>query len=357
MGLASGISRRHRRAAVTALGAALALFGGARADTPDRLRGIVVPVTAKKTLRIGVTIVHLNDDFWKGIAYGIADEAKRSGVTVEQIDVAGGYGNVTQQFSQIQTMKTLGIDVAVVGPAAYDGYNAVLGSLKQSGIMVIAAGIPVNSRNVDFGITQDDKAIGASLADAICRDKGDKPATVLALPGPAGAEWAHLRYVGFTEAAGRCAGMRVTSAPVGGATDIGYGLSQASDMLLKTPDAAYIYTPETALGMGAVQAARRQNRTVKVVTSTVVAEAIPMVKNGRILAMESEPGILIGRLIVQYAIRKADGVLMPNMTTSSGSPYPVLDVPNILITQQNVAGYPYALYDVPPEDWSIKALQ
>lgn len=350
--------RQPWRRAVRALGAVLFLTASAaKADAPDRLLGSVPPVVATKPLRIGVTVVHLNDDFWKGIAYGIADEARRAGVKIEQIDVAGGYGNVTQQFSQIQTMKTLGVDVAVIGPAAYDGYNAILGSLKRNGVMVIAAGIPLNSRNVDFGITQDDSAIGASLADAICKDKGDKPSRVLALPGPAGAEWARLRYVGFTARAARCPGLTVTSGPVGGVTDIGYGLSQASDMLLRTPDAEYIYTPETALGMGAAQAVRRQSKVAKVVTSTVVADAIPMVENGRILALESEPGILIGRLIVQYAIRKAEGLPMPGLVTAPGANYPVIEVHNVMITARNAASYPAALYDVPPADWSIKALQ
>jgi ribose transport system substrate-binding protein len=325
------------------------------AETGDRMRDLVSPVTAKKPMKIGVTVVHLQDDFWKGIAYGIADEAKRSNVSVVQITVAGAYGNVSQQFAQIQAMQTLGVDVAVVGPAAYDGYDAILAGLKKSGKMVIAAGIPLNSQNVDFGVTQDDTALGGALADAVCKDMAGKPAEVLALPGPAGAEWSRLRLVGFTEKSKSCPGMTVIAGPVGGAIDIGYGLSQISDMLLKHPDAKYAYTPESALGMGAVQAGRRQKKELKVATATLNDQGLTELKDGRFLTVISEPGILIGRLIVQYAIRKAEGMPMPNMQATT--PYPTVVVPNLAISQTMAATYDDSLYDVPPKSWSIEAVQ
>jgi ABC-type sugar transport system substrate-binding protein len=355
------MSKAHRSLLRHVL-AGLILIGGisvgvrpSSAETGDRMRDLVSPVTAKKPLKIGVTIVHLQDDFWKGIAYGIADEAKRSNVSVVQITVAGAYGNVSQQFAQIQAMQTLGVDVAVVGPAAYDGYDAILAGLKKSGKMVIAAGIPLNSQNVDFGVTQDDTALGGALADAVCKDMAGKPAEVLALPGPAGAEWSRLRLVGFTEKSKNCPGMTVIAGPVGGAIDIGYGLSQISDMLLKHPDAKYAYTPESALGMGAVQAGRRQKKELKVATATLNDQGLTELKDGRFLTVISEPGILIGRLIVQYAIRKAEGMPMPNMQATP--PYPTVVVPNLAISQTMAATYDDSLYDVPPKSWSIEAVQ
>ncbi len=60
-----------------------------------------------------------------------------------QISTAGGRSNVTQQFARIQAMKTLGLDVAVIGPAAYDD-NSILSGAKQDGNIVFTAGIPVN---------------------------------------------------------------------------------------------------------------------------------------------------------------------------------------------------------------------
>ncbi|WP_155831135.1 substrate-binding domain-containing protein [Hyphomicrobium sp. 802] len=339
-----------------ALGLSLVAATGSHAGEPDRLRNIVAPIVAKKPLKIGVTLVHLHDDFWKGIAYGIVDEAKRSNVKVLQVSVAGGYGNVKEQFAQLETLKSLGADVVVIGAAAFDGYNAILRNLKSSGVKVVAAGIPVNSSAVAFGVGQDDKAIGSALEDVICKTKGAADASVIAIPGPAGAEWAHLRHVGFEEEAKKCTGLKVIDGAVGGGLGIEQGLSQAADLLLKNPDANFIYTPEISLGMGAVQAARQLGKTTKVVSSSVVREAIPMLKDGRLLAICSEAGIIMGRLIVQYAIRENEGLPTPNLT-KAGTPYPALMVPITMITQENADSYPFDMYELPPKAWSVQAMQ
>jgi ribose transport system substrate-binding protein len=355
----SGLTRRFVMGSMAAAFAlSLPLVASSKADEPDRLRGVIEPIVAKKPLRIGVTLVHLNDDFWKGIAYGIADEAKRSNVQVVQISVAGAYGNVKEQFAQLETLKSLGVDVAVIGAAAFDGYNPALKSLKNAGIMVVAAGIPVNSANVDFGVAQDDSAIGATLAKEVCTAKGDGDATVLTIPGPAGAEWARLRHVAFLDEAKNCKGLTVVDGATGGALGIEHGLSEASDMLLKHPEAKFIYTPEVSLGMGAVQAVKQLNKPeTRVVSSAVVREAIPMVKDGRLVGLVSEPGIVMGRLIVQYAIRKAEGLPTPNLDPVEGLKYPAVMVPTELITQENADHYPFELYELPPADWSIAAFQ
>jgi ribose transport system substrate-binding protein len=352
-----------RRQVVLGLAAAAGLawqmaYGpAARAEDPDRFLGLIKPVMAAKPLRIGVTVVHLQDDYWKGMAYGITDEAKRSGLQIVQVGVAGAYGNVSQQFAQIQTMKTKGMDVLILGPSAYDGFDPILTSLKKAGIMVIAGGIPVNSKSVDFGVVQDDTLIGKGLGDFLCHHKGDGPAKVLSIPGPAGAEWAHLRNKGMHDAATACPGMTVVDGPVGGSIDIAYALGQASDLIQKNPDAKFFFTPEVALGMGAAQAVKQRHAQIGVVTSTVVKEVFPMLADGELLADSTEPSILMGRLMVQYAIRKAEGMPMPNLTQVPSSPYPTVVVPAQILTKETAPSYPYQLTDVPPKDWSIQAFQ
>lgn len=349
------LSRPARRLAAAMLISTLGLAAFAT-HAQDRLVGLIEPVKASKPYRIGVTVVHLNDDFYKGIVYGIDDEAKRSGVEVVQVSIAGAYGNVKEQFAQLEAFKALKVDVAVVAPAAYNGYDTALKSLKDAGIMVVAAGIPVNSKNVDFGITQDDTAIGKVLADRICATKTG--GRVLTVPGPAGAEWARLRYVGFMDEAKKCAGLIPTEGAFGGAMGLQWGLSTTSDLLIRFPDAKYVYTPEISLAMGAAQAIRQQGKQVKVVSSSMVKEAAPMVKDGRLLAVVSEPGIVMGRLVVQYAIRKLDGKpltgLAPADKTTS---YPYFNVPTTLITPANVDAHPFEIYEIPPASWKMPAIK
>ncbi|MBL7251097.1 substrate-binding domain-containing protein [Alloalcanivorax marinus] len=335
------------------------VFGGlAQAQEEDRLVGLIEPLKAEKPFTIGVTVVHLHDDFYKGIVYGITDEAKRAGVNVLQVSVAGAYGNVREQFAQLESIKNLKADIAVLAPAAYDGYDPIIKSLKSAGMKVASVGIPVNSPNVDFGVLQDDRSIGSALAKAVCNSGADKK-TVATIPGPAGAEWVRLRYVGFTEAASKCNSMTVLDGSFGGELGLQAGLTRASDLLLRNRDINFIYTPEISLGMGAAQAVRQQNRKVSVVSSSMVRQAVPMIKDGRMLAVVSEPGIIMGRLIVQYAIREMENKPLPNLEAASedGLGYPHFNVPPTLITPKNVDTHPFQIYEIPPKSWKVPALQ
>jgi ABC-type sugar transport system substrate-binding protein len=347
------VRRRGVRAGMVALSLSVCV-GPAHAES-DRLVGLVTPLVAQKPLKIGVTLVHLNDTFWKGVAYGIVDEAKRSNVQVVRVSVAGGYGNTREQFAQLNTLKTLGVNYVALGAASFDGYEPVIRELKTAGIKVIAAAIPVNSASVVFGVTQDDTLIGKVLADAICAKNRD--AKIVAIPGPAGAEWARLRYVGFMDASKHCPGATVYSGAFRGSVDLQEGLSQTADLLLKHPEANFVYTPQMSLGMGAVQAGRQLGRHVQVVSSAVVKAAVPMLVDGRLLAVVSEPAIIMGRLIVQYAIRDAEGKPMPNVVQPAGSPYPYLLTPPTLITVANAASFPLDVYEIPPADFKLDAFQ
>lgn len=336
----------------------LSAFSPAHADKNDRFRGLLEPLKAQTPFTIGVTLVHLKDDFWKGIAYGIEDEAKRSGVKLVQVSVAGAYGNVREQFAQLEALKARGSKYIVVGAASFDGYDRVFKNLQASGSKVLAVGIPVNSPNVTFGVGQDDSEIGTTLSKVVCQQKPNS--TVLTIPGPAGAEWARLRYVAFEKEAKNCAsGMKVVPGSFGGSMDLAYGMSQASDLMLRYPKANIIYTPVISLGMGAAQAVRQLHRgkDVGIVTSAVVPKAIPMIEDGRLMAITSEPGILMGRLIVQYAIRDNEGKPMPNMKKDQSLPYPYVNTPPAVINAKNAGSYNFDAYDLPPKGWSIKAVQ
>ena len=339
-----------------ALTVAAAAVMPAWAQKPDRLIGLTQPVKADKPFKIGVAVVHLQDDFYKGIVYGIEDEAKQVGAQVVQVSVAGGYGNVREQFAQLEALKALKVDVIAFAAASFNGYDNALKALKDAGIKLVAVGIPVGSKHVDFGVLQDDQDIGRTLAKEIC--KTGKLGKILTVPGPAGAEWARLRYVGFMDQSKKCPGMDAVDGSFGGALGLQHGLTQTSDLLLRYPDAKYVFTPEISLGMGAAQAIRQQRKDVKVVSSSMVKEAIPMVKDGRFLAVVSEPGIIMGRLAVQFAARQLSGKPVSELKPAdAGSPYPYFNVPPELITPANVDKHPYNVYEIPPEDWKLPVVR
>ena len=335
---------------------AFSAFAPVQAQAADRLIGLATPVKAEKPFRIGVAVVHLQDDFYKGIVYGIEDEAKQVGAQLVQVSVAGAYGNVREQFAQLEALKALKVDVVVFSAASFNGYDNALKALKDAGIKVVAVGIPVGSKQVDFGVLQDDQEIGRTLAKEVCATKN--LGTVLTVPGPAGAEWARLRYVGFMDEAKKCNGLKPVEGAFGGALGLQHGLTQTSDLLLRYPDAKYVYTPEISLGMGAAQAIRQQRKNVKVVSSSMVKEAIPMVKDGRFLAVVSEPGIIMGRLAVQFAASQlANKPVSQLKAADASSPYPYFNVPPELIKPANVDTHDYHVYEIPPENWKLPTVR
>lgn len=318
----------------------------------DRLLGLVEPIKVKKPLKVGITVVHLMDNFYTGIVYGFTEEAKAAGIEVVQVSVAGAYGNVQQQFAQLEAFRSLGVNYAVLAPAAYAGYDKVIGSLAQSGIKTLSVGIPTNSKNIAFGILQDDSEIGRVLGQALCAD-GAKGKKVLQVPGSPGLEWTRLRVDAFQKVAKDC-GAILEPAAFKGEMNLQDGLSQTADQLLRTPDAEYVFTPVSYLGMGAAQAVRQSGKKVKVLTATMVKEEEAMIKDGRMLAVASEPGIIMGRLLAQYLIRYNEGLPMPPLDAPNASvPYPHFNVPNVLITKDNVDKHRYDFFEYPPKDWKI----
>ena len=345
------------RTCLSVLGLAVAAAtASAQATDKDRLGGMGQAIDKAKPFRIGVAVVHLQDNFYKGIVYGIEQEAKKIGAEVVQVSVAGGYGNVREQFAQLEAMKALKVNFVAFAPAAYNGYDGALKSLRDAGIKVAAVGIPVGSKNVDFGVLQDDREIGSALADEIC--KSGKLGTVVTIPGPAGAEWARQRYLGFLEQTKKCPGLVAKEGAFGGAIDLQYGLTQTSDLLLRNPEAKYVFTPQITLGMGAAQAIRQQRKDARVVSSSMVKEAIPMVKDGRMLAVVSEPGIVMGRLAVQIAAQQFAGNSKFKLKgPDANSGYPYFNVPPVMIKADNAETFSYETFEIPPENWKLPTVR
>lgn len=339
----------------------ITIVGGAiRAEEQDYYLGVTDQVKDKPPfLRYGVTLVHLQDDFWKGMAYGMVEETKAVGGKIVQVSIAGKFGNMAEQYAQIQAMMTKGIDVLVLGPSAYDGFDPMLEKVKAKGITVIAAGIPLGSKLADYGVVMSDYDIGKRMGDALCQNRPKDKSTfkVLALPGPAGAEWTKLRVDGLQESAKSCQGEEVIVAPVGGEISIGYALSTTSDMITKNPDASFVWAPAGGLGVGAIQAVRQRHAHMQVVSSNIVRPDFPALEDGTLLGVNSEPAILMGRLMVQYSIRRKLGLPTPLIQQDKHFSYPVVVTPTRIITKENYKGYPWQQTDVPPEDWSIEAFQ
>jgi ABC-type sugar transport system substrate-binding protein len=326
------------------------------AESADARGALLHPVKARRPYRIGVTVVHFVDDYWKGVAYGISDEAARSEVKIVRFLSAEGYGNVEQQLDQLDQLGTLEVDAVILGAANYDGYDHVIANLTHRGIKVIAVGVPVNARTVSFGVTMNEEEIGKAIASYMC--KADRsPPQVITIPGPSGSTWNKLRLDGVEAGAHSCSGMRLVGNVFKGNTLIEDGEAQASDLLIKYPQAEFIYAAAANLGTGAAIAARRMNRNTRVVTATITSKSLDLMRSGNIAMVISEPGILIGRLALENTVRLLDHQPPAAMVDKKPVPYPQLLVPLYPVTSDQLNSYDVTKYDRPPPQWSPSANQ
>jgi ribose transport system substrate-binding protein len=333
---------------------AISAFGAAAADDLDRLRGSVQPVVAKKPYRIGVTLVHFVDDYWRGIAFGILDEAKLANVQIVRLFAAGGYGKVSEQLAQLDTLDSLGLDAIIIGATNYDGYDHAIRRLAAKGVKIIAAGIPVNSAAVSLGVTMNDEDIGRTIAQFICAHNPD--AKVITIPGPSGPAWNRLRFDGVQAGAKECPGMTLEGNIFQGDTKIEDGEGQASDLIIKYSDANYIYAAAGNLGIGAELAAKRMHSGAQLVSATVTAKTVDLMKEGRVAMIVSEPGVLIGRALVQYTTRLLNGDDLPNLQMGGAVPYKQFMIPIYQLTPANIGAYALDKYDQPPAGWQVPNL-
>jgi ribose transport system substrate-binding protein len=335
--------------AVLAAYLSLSLAPAAHAEDYDRLRGLVEPVQAKKPYRVAFAAVHFIDDYWKGTAYGIVDEAEKSGVKVVRILAAGGYGKLPEQIAELETLATLDLDAVIIGAASFDGLQRPLKHLADKGVKIVAMDLTVNSPDVSLRVGQDQVQIGEAIAKFICDQKHD--AKVITIPGPAGVEWTAQRLQGVKQGAAKCPGMELFGNVMKGSTTLQEGQTQATDLLIKYPDADYIYAAADNLGTGAAEAAKRSHSKAKVVTSSITDNTIALMKEGEIAMVISEPAVLIGRATLQYTIRLLNGDPTPNLVKSGGLPYPSMDLPPKALTVDTLTNYDPHWYDVPPAGW------
>ena len=321
-----------------------------QAEDFDRLRGVVAPVKAKKPYRMGWAAIHFVDTFWVGVAYGIVDEAKQAGVDLVRIIPAGGYGNLAEEQTALVQLSTLNLDAILISGVTFQGFDRAVKRITDQGIKVGVVGVPIDATTTSFGVIESEPDTGAKMGAYLC--KVAQNAKVITIPGPAGAEWNKLRFEAFKATAEKC-GSQLLGNTFQGGMSLEDGRKQAEDLMVKYPDAHYIWTVAGNIGDGAAEAIKRSGRKdIWVIGSGFTANTAEMMKEGYIKMYLSEPAVLFGRLVVQYMTRQLNGDDMPNLVPNI-LPYPSVIVPTAQVEGTEVAKYNLEQYDQAPAGWNV----
>jgi ABC-type sugar transport system substrate-binding protein len=301
------------------------------------------PVSPKRRYKLGVLLPFVAAPFWVNEAYGIIDEGNKIGVDVIWLS-ADGYDNVDKQNSQLEDLITRQVDAILLAATSYTGTAPAVDKAAAAGIPVFAHVTSSASKNVVAAVIDDDLEIGRRQA----RYMGTAlhgGGTVLMLDGPSAAEWSSRRVRGFKEVLkNQYPKIRIVAERFG-IPDRADAQRIAQDMLTTFPSASGIFTVADGMAMGAADAARaaNPNKRITVTTASFSRETVPYLKAGYIGVNVDENPVLMGRTVVDTAVRGLNGESVPS----------TVYVPNPSITKANLGSVNAATQWAPPS-WRLK---
>jgi protein TorT len=262
---------------------------------------------AEKAWNICVSFPHMKDAYWLGVNYGVADEAARLGVNMNNVD-AGGYTELANQISQIENCVAGGADAVVIGAISFDGLNNVIGEVAGAGIPVIDVINGVSSPDISAKSLVSFRTMGAETGRYLAErhPAGSDPVKVGWFPGPAGAGWVEAAHAGFMEAVEGSA-VEVLE-PRFGDTGKEVQLGLVEDVLQANPDVRYLAgTAVTAEAAQGLIRERGLQGEVDLLAFYMTPGVYTGIERGFILAAPADSMVVQGRIAIDQAVRILEG--------------------------------------------------
>jgi len=153
---------------------------------------------AAKKWNLCVSFPHMKDAYWLAVDYGVVDEARREGVSMQLLE-AGGYTELAKQISQIEDCVAGGADAVIIGAISFDGLNNLVHEIRAKGILVIDVINGMSSKELSAKSLVSFGEMGYKAGDYLAKlhPKGGKTVKVAWFPGPPGAGWVEAGNTGF----------------------------------------------------------------------------------------------------------------------------------------------------------------
>jgi ABC-type sugar transport system substrate-binding protein len=301
--------------AVLAAALVVLAFGGpARAQQKERHFAYLTP--------------GLDLPFWRYLAAGIADEAKKHGATSTNYD---SHNDAATQLKNAQDAIARKVDGILISPTDSSTAPSVLSLAEKANIPVVIADIGTVSGNyVSFIISDNEKGAhdtGVALAAALKEHHWDK--------GPVGLVTISLarnngkaRTKGFREAMKENGDIKEVALDQMQRYTADETFKYVQDMLTAHPDlhGIFVQTDTPTLGaVRAIQAAHREN-TVLLAAFDGVPEFIDLIRQGKIVASGMQQPYLMGVRSAQAMFDHLDGKAPPKEIL----------VPIIVVSQKNL---------------------
>jgi len=262
---------------------------------------------AEKAWNICVSFPHMKDAYWLGVNYGVADEAKRLGVKMNNVE-AGGYTELAKQITQIEDCVSAGADAVVIGAISFDGLNNVIKEVTSKGIPVIDVINGVSSPDISAKSLVSFQTMGAETGRYLAtkHPAGSEPVKVGWFPGPAGAGWVEAANTGFMAAIEGSA-VEVLE-PRFGDTGKEAQLKLVEDVLQANPEVRYLAgTAVTAEAAQGLIRERGLQDEVGLLAFYMTPGVYTGIQRGFIQAAPADSMVVQGRIAIDQAVRILEG--------------------------------------------------
>lgn len=293
---------------------ALTLWGGCRKPADAPKADSPAPQPAKKGT-IGVTLLALQNPFFKVIGDTITAEAQKNGYDTI---VLSADNDVARQSNQVKDFIVKKVAAIVLSPAESRSIVPVIQEANAAGIPVLTVDIPCNEPGVKLltQVATDNYGGGKEAGRAMIEALGSAGGKVAILHFKQ-AESCRLRVKGFREviddynpkATGKID--LVTELDGGGAKDVGY--KAAEDAIQAHPDLRAIFAINDPSALGARAAIEKAGKTqqILIVGFDGQPEGKQAIKDGKIYADPIQFPDRMGVEIVQAIVKHSKGQDVP----------------------------------------------
>jgi ribose transport system substrate-binding protein len=266
--------------------------------------------TAQNKGLIGLSVLTLQNPFFKEIADKMTDEAAKHGYTVS---VVSGEFDVARQQNQVKDFIVQRVAAIVLTPCDSKAIGPAIQEANAAGVPVFTADIAclAPGAKVVSHIATDNYGGGKEAAKAMIEALGDQGGKIAILHHKP-VESCILRVNGFREVIEKHSAIKIVAElPGGGVKDQGY--KAAEDLLQAHPDLAGIFAINDPSGLGAraaIEKAGKANQ-VKLIAFDGQPEGKQAIKEGKIYADPIQFPDRIGIETVRTIVKHFSGESVP----------------------------------------------
>ncbi len=262
---------------------------------------------AAQKWNICVSFPHMKDAYWLAVAYGVEEEAKRSGVKMTLVE-AGGYTNLNKQISQIEDCVSGGAQAVIIGAISFDGLNNLVKEIRGKNIPVIDVINGMSSPDLSAKSLVSFGEMGFKAGEYIAKlhPKGSGKIKVAWFPGPPGAGWVEAGNKGFVDAV-KDSDIEIVDTKYGD-TGKEIQLKLVEDVMEAHPDINYVVgtSPTTEAAVQLLRDRGVQDK-VKVLAYYFTPGVYDNIKKGAVLAAPTDSAVIQGRVAIDQAVRILEG--------------------------------------------------